>query len=266
MSRASIVLLVLCSAASYAQHPALRTYGPGTLGSGLLEIAVGTEYASKSGEPFPGAPTSLWKVPSFIARWGAASNVDFEFAWSGKLLGSYADGSRGSDWGDPVVGAVFRAIDEHDGVPALGLRTFVKLPSTSFLPYYLGSDQTDFGFALVGSRHAGCAEMLLDLGLDIVGNPRELGSQDDIYFASAALLIPAGERVKIFLEGYGMTGYKPDDDKLLLRSGVLSQFDSWHVDLYGGVRAAGTNKDFGTAFAASESWSAGLSCSKVFSL
>ena len=263
---ATVFLIVFCFGAACAQSPALRTYGPGTLGSGLLEITVGTEYASKNGEPFPGAPLSLWKLPMFTARWGASANVDFEFGWSGRLLAGYAGGSRGSDWGDPVIGTVFRALDEHDGIPAIGLRTAVKLPSTSFLPYYLGSDQTDVSFALVASRHAGGIEMLLDLGLGIIGNPRELGSQDDIYFASGALVLPAGERVKIFVEACGMSGYKADDDKLLLRSGVLTQFDCWHVNVYGGVRAAGSNKDFGMAFSSSESWSAGLSCSKVFSL
>ena len=262
----TIGLLLLLSASSYAQRPALRTYGAGTLGGGLIEITVGSEYSAKSAAPFPEAPRTLWKVPMFSVRWGAAANVDFEFAWSGKLLAGYAGGSRGSDWGDPVVGTVFRAFDEHDGVPAVGLRTAVKLPSTSFLPYYLGSDQTDFSFALVASRHAGTVEMLLDLGLGIIGNPRELGSQDDIYIASAALVIPAGEGIKLFLEGYGMSGYKEDDDKLLVRSGALSQFGCWHVNVYGSVRAAGSNKDFGAAFSSSEDWSAGVSCSKDFSL
>lgn len=266
--RHMIILLALACvpASSYAQGSALRTYGAKTLGESRLEIGVGAAYRTRGEAPFAGAPLSLWQVPTVTARWGAAGNVDIEFNWSGRLLARYVGGSDGSDWGDPVIGTVVTVSEEGDALPALGLRTAVKLPSTSFLPYYLGSDQIDFFATLLGSRHIGPVEARMNIGLGILGNPRELGSQDDVYIASLAVLVSVGTRMRIFAEGYGMSGYKADDDKLLVQSGLTARFDAWQFSVFGGIRAAGTNGDFGAAFSASEEWSAGFSCSKEFAL
>jgi hypothetical protein len=261
-----LLSVLLLSSSASARQSGPRTVGAATMGAGILEAGIGAEYAAKANAPFAGAPRTLWRVPSVSIRWGAAANVDFRFEWSGRLLAGYAGGGKGSDWGDPVVSTVITALGEEGARPALGLRTAVKLPSTSFLPYYLGSDQTDFFCSLLASRHWGGAELRLNLGLGIIGNPRELGSQDDIYSLSAALLVPAGEGLTLFGEAYGMSGYKEDDDKLLLRSGLSGAFGPWRVDLFGGVRAAGSTMDFGPAFTASEDWSAGITIAKRFTL
>lgn len=264
--RCVALLAALSSVQASAQRPALRTDGAATIGRGRIEIGAGVEYLTRSAEPFPGAPVSVWRVPTFTARWGAASNVDLEFEWSGRLLAGYAGGADGSDWGDPVIGTVVTAVEEGESLPAIGLRTAVKIPSTSFLPYYLGSDQTDVTFAILATRHLGRVEARLNIGLGILGNPRELGSQDDVYIVGAAVLVPVGEQWRLFAEGYGMSGYKSDDDKLLVRSGMTAEFGSWGLRLFAGVRVAGSGRDFGAAFLASEDWSAGVSCAKEFSL
>lgn len=261
-----VALAALLSMPASARQTGPRIVGASTLGAKLLEVGVAAEYAAKADAPFAGAPVTLWRVPSLSIRWGAAENVDFRFEWAGRLLAGYAGGARGSDWGDPVISTVITAFAESGARPALGLRTAVKLPSTSYLPYYLGSDQTDFFCALLAARHFGGAEARLNLGLGIIGNPRELGSQDDIYSAGFAFLVPAREGIALFAEMFGVIGYKADDDKLMVRSGASGEFGPWRVDLFGGVRAAGSNGDFGPAFMASEDWSAGIALAKRFAL
>lgn len=262
----ALAVLVIAIASGAAAQGAMRTVGAKTLGAGLFEAGVGAEYASKASAPFPGAPRTLWRVPSVSLRWGAADNVDVRFDWSGRLLARYEGGVSGSDWGDPVVSTVITAVAEGETRPALGLRTAVKLPSTSYMPYYLGSDQTDFSFALLASRHLGQSEFRVNLGLGIIGNPRELGSQDDIYTASAALLVPLADDLGIFGELYGESGYKEDDDKLLVRSGVSGTTGCWRLELHGAVRVAGTGWDFGPAFSASEDWSIGFGFARRIAL
>jgi hypothetical protein len=261
----TFLLIVACTGAAAAQS-AIRTVGATTLGARLLEAGVGAEYATKAAAPFAGAPRTLWRVPSVSLRWGAADNVDFRFEWSGRMLAGYEGGVTGSDWGDPVVSTVITAFTEEGARPALGLRTAVKLPSTSYMPYYLGSDQTDVRFALLGTRHLGPNELRVNLGLGIIGNPRELGSQDDIYIASAALLVPLADDLGLFAEAYGESGYKEGDDKLLVRSGVSGTTACWRLELHGALRVAGTGWDFGPAFSASEDWSIGVSCTRRIAL
>jgi hypothetical protein len=262
----AVVLLLFMLVAGAAGQVAPRTFGATTLGSGLLEVGFGAEYATKASAPFAGAPRTLWRVPSVSLRWGAADNVDFRFDWAGRLLAGYQAGATGADWGDPVVSTIITALREEGARPALGLRTAVKLPSTSYMPYYLGSDQTDFFFALLGTRHLGPNELRVNLGLGIIGNPRELGSQDDIYIASAALLVPLADDLGLFAEAYGESGYKEGDDKLLLRSGVSATTNCWRLELHGAVRVAGNGWDFGPAFSASEDWSMGITCTKRIAL
>lgn len=266
MRLAFLAVLCLALTASALPQGGPRTFGATTLGANLLEAGLGVEYAAKAAAPFPGAPKTLWRVPSLALRWGASENVDLRFDWAGKLLAGYEAGATGSDWGDPVITTVVSALGEEGARPALGLRVSVKLPSTSYMPAYLGSDATDVSFALLASRHLGPAELRLNVGLAILGNPRELGSQDDIYIASAALLVPFADDLGAFLEAYGADGYKERDDKLLLRAGLGRTTGCWRIEGHGAVRAAGDGWDFGPAFDASEDWSVGLSVAHRFRL
>jgi hypothetical protein len=64
------------------------------------------------------------------------------------------------------------------------------------------ADNVDFN---LNERHVLCSkefsgvEARLNLGLDIVGNPREAGSQDDIYKYCTAVIFPVFPMVQMFI-------------------------------------------------------------------
>ncbi len=261
MKRGFLFILLLAVNISSAQQHIL-TREAQALDTGLIRVGLGTELLLKKSSPFPQAPKSLWKIPTFIVRAGVSDNVNFELDWSGRLQSTADSNGNGSDWGDLTISTLISFINESEATPALGMKTSVKLPSTSYLPYFLGSDQTDFYFFLLGLKRFDNFETRLNLGLGILGSPRELGSQDDIYIGSAAILFPLFTDGKMFIEGYGYTGYRDDDDKILLRSGITMTVSSFDVSVFGSVRIAGNNRDFAGAFLQSEDRSFGILLTK----
>jgi hypothetical protein len=258
------ILLLVVNICSAQQH--ILTREAQALGNGLIHVGLGTELLLKKSSPFPQAPKSLWKIPTFTVRGGVSDNVNFELDWSGRLQSTADSNGNGSDWGDLTISTLITFISEDETTPALGMKTSVKLPSTSYLPYFLGSDQTDFYFTMLGSKHFSGIETRLNVGLGILGSPRELGSQDDIYIGSMAILFPLFADGKMFIEGYGYTGYRDDDDKILLRSGLTVSVSSIDLSLYGSVRIAGNNRDFAGAFLQSEDQSFGIMLTKEMKL
>lgn len=252
-------LITSAHAVVWAQRPIFLTADARTLGAGRIELGAGLEHLERSEAPVPGAPVALWRIGQLAAHIGVAEHVDFDLDWRGRLISRSDAGVDGSDWGDLTVGTRINFLAEYENPLALGLRTSVKLPSTSYLPYFLGSDQTDFHVAVLATKSWTGVVARVNLGLSILGNPRETGSQDDIYFVTGAVIIPLFPvKTILFIETYAGTGYKEDDDKILGRYGLLSSLGDVLVSVYGSNRLAGTRGDFGGAFEMTEDWGVGL--------
>lgn len=255
----AIVALLFVHVSAFAQRPILLTEDARTLGAGRFEFGAGVEHLEKSDAPELGSPAALSRIGQLAAHIGVAERVNLDLDWRGRLLSRSDDGTRGADWGDLTVATKINILTEFDNPFALGMRTAVKLPNTSYLPYRIGSDQTDFSVSLLAMKSWPSFSGRLNLGFAILGNPREPGSQDDIYSVTAAMFVPAlFVKSILFVEGYAGTGYKDDDDKVLGRFGVLTSIGDFLVSAYGSARLAGTRTDFGGAFEMTEDWSAGL--------
>ncbi|MBI4547986.1 MAG: transporter [Ignavibacteriae bacterium] len=257
-----IALLFLPFRNVYSQRPVILTENAATLGFNQLEAGIGVEYFSKSDESLIELPTSEVRLGVCALRFGVAENVNFDLEWRGRLLAEMQSGESAADWGDLTVATKITILRERTNTPVLGLRSAVKLPNTSYRPYKLGSDQTDYFFHILLTKQIINIETRMNIGFGIVGNPRATASQDDIYILSGASIIPFLTNSRLFVELYGFTGSFEDDDKLLGRFGVtLHQFNlSWNI--FGSVRLSGNNKDFGAAFEASEDWSIGFFLAK----
>ena len=246
----------------YAQRPVIFTESATALGKNRLEAGIGVEYFSKNDESLFGLPTSEVRLGVLALRFGVADNVDFDLEWRDRLLAELQSGENVADWGDLSVATKINIRKERAGIPAIGIKSAVKLPNASYLPYGLGSDQTDYFFHILLTKQIIDVEMRMTIGLGILGNPRATGSQDDIYILGMASIIPLLSSSRLFVELYGFTGSLEDDDKLLARFGVsFKQFDLWW-SLFGSARLAGNERDFGTAFEASEDWGVGLFVTK----
>ncbi len=259
-------LLLVSFVSTQAQNLILQTADALTLGKGKLEAGVGIEYLAKSHSPAPDIPQSSFRIFVASAHYGVAENVNFDLDWRGRLLATFENGRHGSDWGDLIVSTRITLIHEKPGASYVGLRTAVKLPSTSYLPYRLGSDQTDFHAQLLLADNFPGVQTRLNIGLSILGNPQAPGSQDDVYSLQGAILFPLGETAHLFMEMIGLTGYKDDDAKLASRLGVTANAGLIEWTLYGSLRLAGNNRDFGNAFEQSENWGVGLMFTRVFDL
>ena len=253
-------LLVLSGAV--AQQPLILTENAQTLGASRITVGLGTEFLSRQYVGSADDPQSEWRVAAFALRLGIAENVNFDVEWKGGLIARISDGKKGSDWGDITVATKINVREENDILPALGIRSAVKLPNTSYLPYKLGNDLTDYYFHILASKHYGPAEVRISVGLGIVGNPAGSSSQDDIYMGSAAVTMPIEEPADVFLELYGFTGPFDNTKKLLTRGGLVVDSFGLRWGVYGSRRLIGNSFDFGSAFEASQDWSVGMFVAK----
>lgn len=254
-----LALLLLLAQSARAQVTMVHTEGAESLGSGTVLFGLGAEYFSKHNAPGPDFPVAEVRVGEALLHWGVSENVDFNVDWRGRLLARYADGRRGSDWGDATISTKITVLRQSTSPLSVAIRSSVKLPNTDYMPFRLGSNQTDYALEGLVSRTFGDAELRLNLGIQIVGNPLTLESQDDIYACGAAVVLPFSERVRSFLELEGFSGYfGQDDKKLMARLGTSFDLVGISWNLFGGIRVAGNNHDIGTAFESSENWSAGI--------
>ncbi|MGH2568435.1 MAG: hypothetical protein ACRDGA_08865 [Bacteroidota bacterium] len=258
--------LTLLSLPVLAQRPVLLTESVFTSGAHKVDLYVGAEYFKKSTATFPNTAESLTRLAMVGWHQGVAENVNIDLDWRGYLFATLGNGTRVNDWGDLTISTRVRIVNEKMNVPAIGFRTSVKLPNTKFIPHGLGSNQTDYYGHLLLAKHLGTVETRVNAGFGIVGDPKNIGSQDDVYLLATAVVVPANSWLSLFAEVYGLVGYYDDDDKLVARFGSSAYFAGFEWNLYGSARLAGSTIDIGGAFEVSESWGIGFAVKKALSL
>jgi hypothetical protein len=259
-----LILITLPLAAALAQKPMILTESAATLGQHHYEAGLAFEYLTKTLAPSSESPQSLVRIFVIALHSGIARNVDVNMDWRGGLIGYRADGTSVSDWGDLTVSTKFTFLPERGARPALGLRTSIKLPNTKYRPGQLGSNEMDYYTHILVSRRWRTVEARMNLGFGILGDPRALGNQDDVYTLALALVWRMSEGARGFAEVAGMTGYQDNDQKVVLRSGFGAMILGIEWNFFGSVRLIGNHRDFATAFELSESWGIGLMVRKEF--
>ncbi len=265
-------LLLFTLSVAEAQQPMIFTESAYTLGKNRYNVGLAFEYLHKSSfQPAP-FPQKLYRVFVVSFHSGVAENVNMDIDWRGGLVGVRSDGFRSSDWGDLVVATKLNLFAERGNIPAVGLRTSIKLPNTTYHPNRLGSNEMDHFTHLLFTKRWSDLEARMNLGFGILGDPRAVSQQDDVYSLAVALsfpLFPKGwiptTNAQTFAEIIGMTGYQDNDDKVVLRGGVSLAGIGLVWNLYGSMRLYGNSKDFATAFDLSESWGVGVLIRKEFS-
>jgi hypothetical protein len=252
-----VLALPLFLSTTFAQRPVILTEEGGTLGAGHVVFGVGIEYFSKHRPPEGNFPESELRLMVASSHMGVAENVDFNLDWRGGLFARFPSGASGFDWGDLVISSKIRILRENDIVPALSIRSSVKLPNTSYFPYKLGSDQTDYFLHALATKQWSWVRTSVNLGFGIVGDPLKPGRQDDLYMFSGVAIFPFNENVRGFVELNGFKGHL-EYDKVVARVGTSVKLSGLTWSAYSGFRLTGDNKDFGTAFESSEDWSIAL--------
>lgn len=270
---AAVALLPAATLPLPAQEPSLFTADPFPVGAGRVLVSAGVEHVVKDADPgvaggagdagpVPPRLRRLTRIPTFLARAGAAENVDVIAGWSGRLFAADAGGASHADWGDPFLAASI-AVAGAGGPSVVAVLFGVKLPSTRYLPAGLGNDATDAFFLGSWGGRFDRFEARVAAGAAIVGDPRNTGSQDDLLAGSASGVWRASDGVSLLAELFGFTGPREGDDKLRLRAGVSvapgggPPNPGWSVTLHGLGRIAGDRRDFATAFLGTADWGFG---------
>jgi hypothetical protein len=248
-----------------AQQPILFTENPNSLGDGKLSVGFGVEYLKKEKSiPIEG-PTWLLKIPVSRVHIGVGEIVEVLVDWRGRLFAAQGTGKHVSDWGDATIGTKINFLKETKSRPSLAVMYLVKLPNTSH-DELLGSNQTDFFLSFLAAKKFGDLHVRANLGLGILDDPEHPHSQLDIYTMSAALILPAGPKHKVFVEWAGFLGSHRDQAKFTARAGMETMILGAEWSAFGSFRVIGDERDFGTAFEYSETWGVGLFVKKDFSL
>lgn len=258
--------LALITFPAVAQRPVLLTETPFNSGKNKVDLYFAAEYLKKQTAPFSNVAESLTRAAVIGWHQGVAENVNLDFDWRGYLFATLRNGARVNGWGDLTISTRIRFLAERRNTPAFGFRTSVKLPNTKYIPNGLGSNQTDYYAHLLFTKHFAAVETRLNVGFGIVGDPKTLSTQDDVYMLSAAFIVQTNSWLALFAEAYGFDGYLDHDGKLLTRFGVSATFSGFEWSIFGSAGLAGSNVDIGGAFEASESWSIGFALKKTFEL
>jgi len=258
----AVALLVTTLPSPAQEWPAGTAVPAAAIGKGRLEVSAGSDLGGKNGAA-PDEPARLWRVLPAGFRIGVARNVEVAGTWRGGLLARSGDGMDHSDWGDPSLFTKITITDSGSASAAAVMFGF-KIPSTRHLPHKLGSDAADLYFRFLASRESGPVEIRMNGGVAIIGDPRYAGSQDDLLTGSAMFIVRPADGWTGFVEMWGFTGPKDDDDKAEFRGGAGFDAGFGKVGMYASARVAGSPVDFGTAFEASGSWGVGFSFSRVF--
>lgn len=245
----------------------LETETATVLPSGTMQVIAGTTYMRNRRWPAFTAPgfvdrQDVVTAPEIELRVGAGDWVEVQLRY--ELL--YLDERRsdGTDFdkfggGDAEIFTKVRFTREGETLPALGARFGVKLPNAS-RDDRLGTDETDFDIALLGSKTLGPVALHLNAGLQILGNPGELngdpdesgsGQDDPFTLSIAAVTEPlfadhTGAYAFRGLLAFDLKeGSRFDNDGAAVSGGLQVTRNAWSV--YGGASGglSGAAEDFG---------------------
>jgi hypothetical protein len=211
MRRVVGLVLVGCfwSAPAAAQQRPLVTEDPETIGSGLILLEAGLDYAHGIFFPVSGLEGNQLRLPAVGTSIGVSSIAEIQVDWApyqrlaitDRVPGPASDildfdGDTTATIDDIVIATKVRFVAESPRVPALGLRFGAKLPTASN-EGGMGLDTTDvFGSVLVG-KTVRSIRFVGNIGFGMFGDPTRGDRQNDmlLYGMSIARALVQGFEV-----------------------------------------------------------------------
>ena len=248
----------------------LETETGALLPSGTTQISLGTSYLRNSRFPAftkPGVVRSqdLFSAPELEIRIGAGDWVEIQLRYEFLYLDEgRGDGTSHDQFGggDAEFFTKIRFVRESGiGSPRSERAFGVKLPNANSANL-LGTDETDFEIAILGSKDFGPVAAHVNLGLQILGNPGQLrgevepaAGQDDPFIYSLALVSqplklqpdsPYSIRGLLSIDGKEASRF--DNNRTSVSAGFQVTRAAW--TLYAGASAglSGAAEDVGARF------------------
>jgi hypothetical protein len=266
---AAALSVVLARPAAAQQRP-LVTEDPETIGSGLVLIEGGVDYARDILFPVSGLQGNLVRLPTLGVSFGLSSiaelqidgglynRLDVKSRRAGPLSNQLNfTGDTTHDVEDIVVATKVRVLAETPGRPAIGLRFATRLPNASN-ESGLGLDTTDFYATVLVGKTVQSIRIVGNIGLGILGDPTRGDRQNDVlaYGLSVARAVRQGLEVVGEINGRantrGTEAPPGTDSRATMRIG--GRFTHATVRLDAGLLLGMTSRDPGFGFTAGATW------------
>jgi hypothetical protein len=268
----TLLLIVAAVTPAGAQQRPLVTEDPEVIGSGLILIEGGLDYAREAFYPVSGLEGNLLRWPVFGVSFGVGSIVELQVDWTpyqhlsitdrfpsaplAGMLDIEGDSTSGVD--DLVFATKLRFLSEAPGRPAVGVRVATKIPLATN-ESGLGLDTTDvFLTALVG-KTIQSVRIVGNVGFGILGDPTRGDRQNEVlvYGASVARAVAQGFEVVGEINGraeqWGEDPTPPGtESRAILRLGSRYTRGSARVD--GALLIGVTSHDPSWGFTAGITW------------
>jgi hypothetical protein len=240
LTRAS--LRMLCLSALYllwfshslpAQQRPLQTQDPAIIAPGNLQLEFGFDFLQDAQFPQSGLAGDLTCVGVLGVNVGLGRIVEFQIQGTAQNFLSVrsqvpapiepqlnVNGNSTHDFGDLVLSTKILILSEDHHLLSLGFRPSVQLPNASSTKG-LGMNSTQFYGTFLLGRHVGKLKAFGNLGLGILSNPINPGSQNDVLIYGLAALYPVHPKVNLASEVFGQWSTRSNPP---LGTESLSQF------------------------------------------
>lgn len=218
-----LLVLLACTAPAAAQQRPLVTEDPESIGSGLVLVEAGFDYARDQHFPVSGLTGNLRSLPRFGFSVGVSSiaevqidNVSFDtLSVTGREAAPLSHqlrvtGNSTSSWSDTVVGAKTRLLSESAARPGIALRFATKLPNAGN-EEGIGLDTMDFFQSLLVGKTVGSVRMVGNVGLGILSDPTRGDRQNDVLTYGVSFARAFAEGAEIVGELNGRVNTRPGD-------------------------------------------------------
>lgn len=216
---ATLMACLLMAAPAAAQQRPLVTEDPEVIGSGIVLLEGGFDYARDMFFPASGLQGNLLRAPLLGVSVGISSIAELQ------IDGGFYDrlsitqrhtaplsnqlnftGATTHDVEDIVVATKIRLIAETPGHPAFGVRFATRLPNAGN-EKGLGLDTTDFHAQMLVGKTMRSIRIVGNVGLGILGDPTRGDNQNDVldYGVSVARAVREGMEVVGELNGRANT-------------------------------------------------------------
>lgn len=217
------------------------------LGEGTGEFRIGFSYARDLHNQFQAEDRNrrLAEIPTLGINFGLGERVE------GQLLYSYLhlqEKGESSKWGSGDLTVAFKVglLREETARPALALRVATKFPNADEEDDF-GTDETDVTAELLASHKFGVADVHLNLGLAILGDPRpnSKGQDDKVRYGIGLRLPLRPKSIDLLLSAEGLALGESFNQRGAVRGGLQFDLGRYLWDLGGSVGYCSRSEEWG---------------------
>ena len=223
--RRCVLTVVVCgvTASAGAQQRPLVTEDPETIGTGLILIEGGFDYARNQRFTVSGLEGHLTRLPLVGLNIGVSSIAEIQLdglsysrlritdriaAPLSDMLSFEGDRTRSVD--DLIIGTKVHLVAESRRRPAFGVRFATRLPNASN-EAGLGLDTTDFFATVLVGKTIQSVRIVGNVGVGILGDPTRGDRQNDVLLYGASVARAVAQGLELVGELNGRMDTREDD-------------------------------------------------------